>query len=321
MEHEFDNKQPQSLKRKHQSRTFSSFVDRNISYILVLPVLLCITVVILYPSIRTILMSFYRVELLLPEQPFIGLENFINIIKDTGLLKIIYNTIFFSVASLFLATILALYSAQLLNKPYRGRGLYRTLLLIPWITPPVVMGAVWKVLYSENFSPLNGLLMGLGLRDTPFSFLGNTEWGFGPFNIPMLCLIVVNVWHMFPFMMVMFLAAMQSISKDYYEAATVEGLGKIGQFYKITLPLILPVLEITLLLEFVWQFNNFNSSYLLTQGGPLDMTNVLAVKVFQEAFINFKYSTASTISVLMFLVVLIPSVFYIKKRVQNEFKQ
>lgn len=301
-------------------KSLSSFLDRYISYILILPVLLCITAVILYPSIRTIAMSFYRVELLNPERSFVGLENFSEILKNPDLLRIIGNTLFFSLASLVISTILALYSAQLLNKPYWGRGLYRTLFLVPWITPPVVMGAVWKVLYSESFSPISGLLMTLGIIEKPISFLGNTEWGFGPVTLPMISLVIVNVWHMFPFMVVMFLAAMQSVPKDYYEAATVDGLGKTGQFYKITLPLIMPVVEITLLLEFIWQFNNFNSSYLLTQGGPVDMTNVLAVKVYQEAFINYKYSIASSISVLMFFIALIPSIFYIKMRVQNEFK-
>jgi multiple sugar transport system permease protein len=295
-------------------KEIKAMIEKNTNYILLLPGLICIMIVIIYPSIRTILMSFYDVKLLAAKQPFIGLQNYSKLFEENSqILKIVWNTLFFAAASLILGGILALYTAYLLNKPYRGRAFFRVFFLVPWVTPPVVAGAIWKLIYSEGFSPINGILMKLHIIEQPISFLGNTTWHFGPVNGPMLSMIVTNVWHFFPFVMITFLAAMQNIPGELYEAATVDGASKGTQFFHITLPMIFPVLEITLLLQGIWQFNNFNTSYLLTQGGPMDMTNLLAVKVYAEAFVNFKYSSAATISVLMFLVVLLPAIIYIKR--------
>lgn len=296
-------------------------IEQNTNYLLMLPGLICILIVIIYPSIRTIFMSFYDVKLLTASQPFVGLQNYVHLFEASSqILKIVWNTLFFSVASLIVGGVLALYTAYLLNKPYWGRGFFRVCFLVPWVTPPVVAGAIWKLIYSEGFSPINGLLMKLHLIEQPISFLGNMSWQFGPVNGPMLSMIVTNVWHFFPFVMITFLAAMQNIPGELYEAATMDGAGKGTQFFRITVPMIFPVMEITLLLQGIWQFNNFNTSYLLTQGGPMDMTNLLAVKVYTEAFVNFKYSSAATISVLMFLVVLIPAIIYIRRTNKDIFQ-
>jgi len=280
---------------------------------MMIPALFVVTVVLIYPAVRTIYLSFIDVTGFKETFRFIGLDNYRVVFEDGGVSRIILNTVTFAILSLLVATPLALFSANLLNRSFRGRGVIRTLFLIPWITPPVVAAAIWKALYSESFSPINGLLMKLHLIDKPIAFLGNTDWGFGPVSIPMISLVLMNVWSIFPFMMIMFLAAMQNIPGELYEAATMDGAGKRRQYFSITLPMILPVLEITLLLQGIWQWNNFNSSYLLTRGGPLDLTNLLAVKVYSEAFINFKFSYASAIAVVMFLVSLIPSVLYIQR--------
>ncbi|MCC3372319.1 carbohydrate ABC transporter permease [Cohnella sp. REN36] len=297
----------------------ASLWDRYAAYWFLLPALLCILVFIVYPSVRSVWMSFFNIELLNNAGQFIGFRNYTDFFQNGSLIKLIGNTLFFSIVSIAVACPFSLYISHLLNKPYWGRGFFRTLFLIPWVTPPVVAASVWKFILSENFSPINGLLLQLHLIKKPISFLGNIEWGFGPVNLPMLFMILVNVWSIFPFMMVMFLAAMQNISSDIYEAATVDGAGNKRKFFAITIPLIMPVMGITLLLQSIWQFNDFNTGFLLTRGGPLDMTNLLAVKVYSEGFLNFKYSSAATISVIMFLIVLIPSIAYIKTTGKEQF--
>ena len=129
-------------------------------------------------------------------------------------------------------------------------------------------------------------------------------------------LTIINVWSIFPFLMVMFIAGLQTVPQDIYEAATLDGAGKIITFWKITVPCIRPVITTSIILELIWQFNNFNISYMVTNGGPLGLTKTLAVEVYQQAFTNFKYGYASAISIIMMLIALIPSIFYIKSSIK-----
>lgn len=207
--------------------------------------------------------------------------------------------------------------ANELNKKFRGRTFFRAMFLAPWVTPPLVTSAIWQLLLSETFSPINGLLMQLGWIDKPINFLGNTEPILGFLSMPLISIIIINVWSIFPFLMVMFLAGMQTIPAEMIEAATVDGANSVQRFFKITLPCLMPVIETSILLEGIWQFNNFNISYLVTKGGPLNSTMVMAVDVYTEAFINFNYGSGATISVLMMLIILFPAVVYLKKQLRQ----
>ena len=188
--------------------------------------------------------------------------------------------------------------------------------IAPWVTPPLVTATIWRLLLSESFSPINRFLMDINLIDKPINFLGQTDVFLGFLSLPMIMVIVINTWSIFPFLMVMFLAGLQTIPVELYEAAEVDGANKWQKFAKITLPSLMPVVETSILLEGIWQFNNFNISYLVTKGGPLNLTEVLAVRVYSEAFMNFKYSYAAAISVIMLVIVLIPSLYYIKRSIK-----
>ena len=136
-------------------------------------------------------------------------------------------------------------------------------------------------------------------------------------SVPLIMLTIINVWSIFPFMMVMFIAGLQTVPQELYEAATMDGAGKIVRFWKITLPCIRPVISVSVLLELIWQFNNFNISYMVTQGGPLGLTKLLSVEVYQQAFTNFRYGYASSISVIMMLIALVPAVIYIRSSMKE----
>jgi len=116
---------------------------------------------------------------------------------------------------------------------------------------------------------------------------------------------------------VMFIAGLQTVPKELYEAATMDGAGKIKSFWKITVPCIRPVISVSVLLELIWQFNNFNISYMVTQGGPLGLTKLLAVEVYQQAFTNFRYGYASAVSVIMMCIALVPAVVYIRSSLKE----
>ncbi len=288
-------------------------LDKYTPLIMLLPALLGIVFVHLYPSLDSIRMSFFDIQLLKKGSPFIGLNNYLKALSDPSIYKVIVNTIVFTVFSLLLGAILAMIVAMELNKGYKGKALFRAIFLAPWVTPPLVTATVWRLLLSESFSPINRFLMDINLIDRPINFLGQTEVLLGFLSLPLIMVIIINTWSIFPFLMVMFLAGLQTIPSELYEAADVDGAGKWKKFTKITLPSLMPVVETSILLEGIWQFNNFNISYLVTKGGPINLTEVLAVRVYSEAFTNFKYSYAASISVIMLLIVLIPSLYYIKR--------
>lgn len=293
-------------------------LDKYTPIIMLLPAVLGIAIVSVYPSLDAIRMSLFDIQLLKPESPFIGLGNYVTALSDPEFLKVILNTVFFCVVSLFLGAVSAMKIATQLVREYPGKALFRSIFLSPWVTPPLVTATVWRILLSENFGPVNTILLKLGLIDKPFSFLGSTTQIFGFLSIPMLVIIVINVWSIFPFMMVMFLAGLQTVPKELYEAAQMDGANKRQQFFRVTLPAIMPVVQTSILLEGIWQFNNFNISYLVAKGGPLNLTKLLAVEVYNQAFSNFKYGHASGVSVIMVLIVLIPSIFYIRDSLKKE---
>lgn len=292
-------------------------LDKYTPFIMLLPALLGIIFVHLYPSLDSIKMSFFDIQLLKKDRPFIWFDNYIKLFNDPSILKIIINTLVFSIFSLLLGAILAMIVAIELNKGYKGRTFFRAIFLAPWVTPPLVTATVWRLLLSESFSPINRFLMDINLIERPINFLGQTDVILGFLSLPMVMVIIINTWSIFPFMMVMFLAGLQTIPAELYEAADVDGANKWHKFTKITLPSLMPVIETSILLEGIWQFNNFNISYLVTKGGPLNLTEVLAVRVYSEAFSNFKYSYAASISVIMFLIVLIPSLYYIRRSLKT----
>jgi ABC-type sugar transport system permease subunit len=294
-------------------KRLKEYLEKQSGYLMLLPALLCIGFVHLYPSIDAIRMSFFDIQLLKQGRPFVYFQNFSNALKDPIFLQAFFNTIAWTVLSLVFATVFALYVSVKLNKSFRGRSFFRAIFLAPWITPPFIVAQIWKTIFNETFSPINSLLLSTHLTEAPISFLNSTKLFLGFFSTPLLWIIVVNVWTIFPFMMVMFLAGLQTMSKDVYEAGRIDGASNIQQFFRITLPQLLPVISSTLLIVGIWQFNNFNISYLLTHGGPLHQTELLAVKVYNEVFYNFKYSYGAAISVLMFLVILIPAVIYIRR--------
>lgn len=286
--------------------------------LMILPALIGITFVSLYPSAKSIWMSFFDINLLRKARPFVGLKNYAKFFTNATNLRVLGNTFFWAVVSVALGSVLAMLIAVQLNKKFHGRALLRATFMAPWVTPPVVVAALWSTLLNRDLSPLNGLMMSLRIIDAPIAFLADPTifWGF--LSRPMLWLIVINLWSIQPFMIVMFLAGMQTIPGELYEAATIDGAGRSQQFFHVTLPLLLPVIETTILLQCIWQFNGFNLSYLVTKGGPLNTTELLAVRVYNESMVNFKYGYGAAISVVMMMVTLIPAMLYIRHTVRHE---
>ena len=307
----------QQTEKVKKQNIFGSILNQWTSFLMLMPAIASLLIVSIYPTVKTIWMSFFDKSILKKEEPFIGLANYIEAFSKAGTWQTIFNTLFFAIVSLALGVSLAMLIATKLIKPYPLRGFFRAMFLIPWVTPPLVASIVWRFIFSENFSPINSILLKLHLIKVPVNFLGSTATFLGV-SEPLIVLTIINVWSIFPFLMVMFIAGLQTVPQEIYEAARMDGAGKMATFWKITVPCIRPVITSSIVLELIWQFNNFNISYMVTNGGPLGLTKTMAVEVYQAAFTNYRYGYASALSIIMMLIALIPSIFYTRSSLKPE---
>lgn len=264
--------------------------------LLVCPALALLFSVILYPLLLNIKMSFQKILMMKPYlgTPFTGLTNYSNTLHDPVFWKAAWQTVVWTLSSVGLQILLGLLVALLLNMPIKGRGFFRGLMLIPWVTPGVVAALTWRWMYDGQFGILNHFLVKTGLISEPIIWLGN-------YHTALFAVIVEHAWKNFPFAAVMLLAALQTIPGELYEAAEVDGASGWQSFIHVTLPQILPTLMLTTLLTTIWTFNNFDTIWLMTEGGPSNATEVLTTYVYKAAFQAFNLGKSASISVLMFL--------------------
>lgn len=280
-------------------------------YLLVLPLIVSVAFVNLYPLLSALRLSTFDYSLLVGNSEFIGLENYRQALRDSVFWRVVVNTIAWTIGSVVIGVPLGLAVALLMNGRIRGRGAFRALALVPWVTPPVVAAFMWSFLVSDTFSPISATLKNLGWISHNIAFLGGVDIGPRPFTLPMMTVMAVNVWVSVPFLMVVFLAGLQSIPEDLYESARIDGAGVWQSFRNITFPLLLPLVEITVLLDAIAQFSRFNLNYLMTNGGPFNATNILAVYLYQNAFQLFRFGFGAAIGVIMFLMMLPAATIYI----------
>ena len=295
-----------------------NFFDHFAPLLMVIPAIFCILVVHIYPSLRSVSMSFFDINLTRQIRPFVGFANYAEAFNNPTVRRVLFNTFMWPIFTLLFGGSFSLFVAQQLNKEFKGRAVLRTIFLAPWVTPPIVVAMVWKQILSRDFSPVSALLMRMGIIDRSINFLGDPTLYFGLVSIPMISLIIINIWSMFPFCMVMFLAALQTVPLEMYEAAVIDGASKMQVFWRITFPMLIPVIHTTLLLQGIWQFNSFNLSFLVTHGGPLNSTELLSVTVYNAAYLGFRYGYAASISVIMLCIVAIPAAISIARSIRGE---
>jgi len=221
--------------------------DRILAAVLLAPALLIIAVVTIYPLLHSFWISLHAWNLMKPKEgnPFVGLDNYINTLTDPIFLDSLRVTIIFTIAAVVIEISLAMGIALILNRKFIGRGLVRMLALLPWAVPAVVNGIMWKWILNPSYGALNGLLYSLGLIDEYVIWLGSPE-------LALAMVVVADLWKETPFIMLLLLAALQTIPKDLYEAATVDGANVVQSFFRITLPLIQPVLFVAIALRTIW---------------------------------------------------------------------
>lgn len=270
----------------------------------VLPIILVMASLVFVPLVTTVLDSLYRIDPMRPGTPFVGLLNYKNLATDSNVQHATWNTLVYVVLAVVLETLGGLGAALLLNKVKRGRQWLLAALVLPWCLPPVVNALVWLWIYNPSYGLLNNLLKAVGLLDK------NVVW-FNHHNTALLLVALVHVWRMLPLTAIILLAALQAVPADLYEAAKLDGAGRLKSFRMITLPLIAGGLAIALSQSTVFAFNLFDEAWILN-GSSLD-TRSLIIQVYMSAFQNLRFSNGMALSVLAMIASLVVSLVYVLK--------
>ncbi|WP_169009381.1 carbohydrate ABC transporter permease [Faecalispora jeddahensis] len=277
-------------------------------YIILAPALLLICCIIIYPIFYAVFTSFqYYAMFDLANRRFVGLQNYIQVWHDDAFLASLPNTARWVIVTVSLQFLLGLILALILNQNFRFRGFLRSISLIPWVTPGVVIALMWMWMwmYNGNFGVLNDLLMRAGILGDKVAWLSNAHTALN-------AQILTMVWQGTPFFAIMILASLQSIPIDLYEAADVSGANVWQKFYYITWPHIFPTIVITSLLRIIWVFNNVEVLYLMTQGGPGYSSLTLSLNAYIEAQKSLNFGYGSTIAVYGTLIMILFMTFYLK---------
>jgi multiple sugar transport system permease protein len=261
---------------------------------LVAPALLLRMATAAYPILQTICLSFTNTHAIDQTHAFVGLENYRILLQDPEFRDTLGFTLFFILASTVLEVVAGLGAALFLNARFRGRIAARIINLVPWAIPTIVAALGFQWLLDDQSGMFSHWIFKLtGERPAPL----NSVWG------ARISLIIVNVWKNAPFLTVVFLAGLQGVPEELYEAAQVDGANAWRRFWSITLPMIMPLLITMAMYFIVWQLASFDLIYGLTRGGPGVATNVLAHEIYRQAFVHFKFGFASSISVCLMAMV------------------
>jgi multiple sugar transport system permease protein len=283
---------------------------RKVSFIL--PAITLLLLLTAYPLYQVILMSFY--DYTDKANPiFAGIKNYSEFIVDPLFWNALGNTVVFTIVSVFSGLSIGLIFALLLNQQIntKFRAIFRSVLMFPWLTSSTVVAAIFMLLFNP-FGLVNKFLSSLGLTE-----LSQTAW-LGNENTALLAVIVANIWRGFPFMMLMLLAGLQTISNDLYEAADIDGAGFFKKLFYITIPQLKNIIFTLVVLEFIWNFRSFDLVFLMTGGGPMNSTEVLSTYIYHHAFRTLDFGYASATAIFMLLIMVALSFFYLKSSIKKE---
>jgi arabinogalactan oligomer/maltooligosaccharide transport system permease protein len=224
------------------------------------------------------------------------------VLKQAYFFPVFFRTVLWTAINIFFHVAGGLGLALLLNRPMRGKGLYRTLIILPWAIPQVIAALAWRGEFNFEFGFVNLMLGKVGIA--PIQWLTEPGWNFA-------AMCIVNIWLGIPFMMVILLGGLQSISTEFYEAAEIDGANGFQQFRNITLPLLQPVMTPAIILGTIWTFNNFNIPFFINQN-ELETSDILVTALFRAAFQYNRYGFAAAFAFVIFIFLLIYSIFYIR---------
>jgi len=286
--------------------------DEVTAFWMILPVCILTLLFVYYPAINTFIQSMKFLNLRLPGlEKFVGLTNYLRIFQWGEFWASLYRTVQVILISLPLELLVGLGGALLLNNRFRGRGLVRTVAIIPWMLPPVVNGFMWAWLLNGKYGALNGFLYQLGVIREYVTWMGT------PFS-QLFWVSVANAWTRFPFVMLILLAGLQSIPEELYEAAKIDGARPLAVFRHITFPLLLPAFTIALTVEFIFTFQIFDIIWSITAGGTAGtvinpFTRTVMVLNYQVVFRDMNIGLGSALAYVLMFISLAVGLFFVRR--------
>ena len=272
-------------------------------WLFVLPAIIIVLALFVYPIISSFYFSFTNKNLIRPTYDFVGLDNYIAVLKDKGFWNAFLNSLKWTIFSLGGQLLVGFTAALALNKVKHLKGFYKTFLIIPWAFPSIVIAFSWQWILNGVYGFLPNILVQLGLCDTPPQFLTDRVLAF-------VVLVFINIWFGAPMIMVNVLAALQTVPQDQYEAAEIDGAKGWQSFLYITVPHIKVVTGLLVVLRTVWIFNNFDLIYLITGGGPAGATQTVPVYAYDMGWGTKLLGKSSAVTVLLFIFLMAVCVAY-----------
>ncbi|MCR4654845.1 MAG: sugar ABC transporter permease [Lachnospiraceae bacterium] len=286
----------------------------NVGLLFILPAFIYMMVFVGYPIISNLFLSLQDVSvrnLVNGEKHFIAFQNYIAIFQDDVFLKSMRNTLVFTVSCLFFQFLIGFLLALLFNKKFSLAKPVRGLTMIPWMMPMTVTALMFKFMFSTDVGIINYILKSTGIIDS------NIEWLTTP-GTAMIAIVIANIWVGIPFNTILLSTGLTTIPQELYESASVDGANAWQRFLKITLPLLRPTIESVLVLGFIYTFKVYDIVYVMTEGGPVNSTHLLSTYSYKLSFDMFQYSKGSAVANILFLILFLVGLIYLKITMNGE---
>lgn len=282
---------------------------KALPYIFLIPAIFIIFVIFAIPLVNLLWYSFAKVDLIGQFQRWAGLDNY-KYLFTSAFAATLGRTMIWVVCGIAGIFVVGTTLALALNKPIPGRGIFRTIVIIPWVIPHVFAGTMWSWVLNSTNGIVNTVLLDLGLVSTPVSFLGA--------DLALATVIFIRIWKGVPFLVMSLLSALQTIPSEVEEAAKLDGALGWKYFVYITLPLLKPVMVMSGTILMAWSFTIFDLVYVITAGGPLNVTELLSITIYKKAFINGDMGGAAAIAIFTMLFVSIIAFFLMKHNAKED---
>lgn len=282
-----------------------SFADRHMEPIFIAPAMVVTIVLLAWPICMSICYSFTNKSLLGKPVEFVGLSNYVSVLQNSEFYISLWNTVVYTVLSLSLQLLFGFIVALALNRITRFKGLFRTLCLIPWAFPMIIVSFTWSYLLNDIYGIVNGKLLAWGIVSQPIQFLADPK-------LAMITVSLINVWFGVPLFAINILASLQTIPKELYEAAEMDGATVWQRFRFITLPFVRVVVGLLIILRTIWIFNSFDLIFLLTGGGPGVSTQTMPIFAYRMGWTLYSLGRSSAVTILLLIILAVACTIYFK---------
>ena len=297
--------------RRPSARGLSLWADRHFGWLLVAPAALLILAMTIYPLAYSVWVAFVNYDFQIPGHAFVGLQNFEQVIEDPVARGSLVTTVILTVANVAIEFLLGLGLALAMAKTFRGRGVIMLILIVPLFISPVIVGQFWALILQKPFGPVDYLIGQILGHPSPISWLTQSPWNF-------IALVLADVWQWTPFMFVILLAGLTSISPELYEAAALDGVSRWQIFRNITLPQIAPIILVAVTFRLLDALKLFDVIFIMTGGGPGTSTYTTSFYLYQIGFQQFHLSQATAGSWLFLILTAVIVMFLVRRMLRPE---